>query len=352
MEQPVYKIRDSVENPNTMLVISWEPPAVPFGKLDFYELKTVFKKNNKLEEKIDRIKGTYCSLKYAVCQNDYENYQFSVRAVNVKQTPHATISARRRRNIVSNYNINPEDSALANYDEINHDGDSERRTIVLKRHSSPTIDTVNSNQQQILCDKKNKGCLPEVDNSKIEDSIYTDTDDENVLVKSTQLDVPLIPKNNYQCVEADDESLENFLRQDRFAEYLYGNWSNPSTHGCHYRNKEQGIAIIKVAGSCVLVLLIIVLIIFCCKKFKRMKDFEIELPSGLVENKDISKVSSNLENSKKKDEIIRARDEQEQSLLGTLRKCSISSSNTDETNSNCELTDEVHSEQDYSEVKK
>jgi cytokine receptor domeless len=78
---------------NSRIEVTWNLPSHPAGKLDYYELQTITKKNDVTTNvRIMRLRGRSCRLKNPICKNDTDKYEFYIRAVNVVLSPHADIS--------------------------------------------------------------------------------------------------------------------------------------------------------------------------------------------------------------------------------------------------------------------
>lgn len=68
-------------------VITWKPPTVPGGKLDYYEMAV--SREGDVHHMIVYLNSTNCTLDISPCTNGYP-LSFKVRAVNLDYAPHAT----------------------------------------------------------------------------------------------------------------------------------------------------------------------------------------------------------------------------------------------------------------------
>lgn len=67
--------------------VTWEPPAMPNGQVQYYQVKVINKIGNKEEEHISTTRGTKCTYNFKKCDLGVDVHSFSVRAVNVVSTP-------------------------------------------------------------------------------------------------------------------------------------------------------------------------------------------------------------------------------------------------------------------------
>lgn len=89
MQQP-----STIDTNNSRIQLGWTEPSILAGKVDYYELRTVIMKNDvRTYDHITQIAGDLksCQLKYVICSNDSDKYEFSVRAVNVIPSLHAKL---------------------------------------------------------------------------------------------------------------------------------------------------------------------------------------------------------------------------------------------------------------------
>lgn len=70
------------------LVIAWDPPALPNGKVQYYEVRLVNKiAGRDVSYNVSDIRGTKCTYSFKKCDLGVDKHSFQVRAVNVVNSP-------------------------------------------------------------------------------------------------------------------------------------------------------------------------------------------------------------------------------------------------------------------------
>lgn len=78
----------SIHDKGDEFFVKWDPPATPNGQVQYYEVKVVNKIGNEERElKNSEIRGTRCSYNFKKCDLGVDVHSFSVRAVNIVNTP-------------------------------------------------------------------------------------------------------------------------------------------------------------------------------------------------------------------------------------------------------------------------
>lgn len=294
---------------------TWTPPEKPSGPLDYYEVRLRLTLGNSHLEETVRINGTRCTLTKKYCNGEIDLFEISVRGVNVIQSAHAIV----RRDLAANY-IELENSQLG-YDS----GEG----TVLKRHSNAEIAEDPSLQNRHFA-KTNEKDLQKDDHGAKPATTETGA------VKPQ----PLFPKVELVCEEQVDRELDLFIKRDRFARHLKGNWSTAVASHCDHGS--VGIFNLLIVFLLILTIAFVYASFYAMKKIRKMKDIGVELPAGL-ENIKEETLGKGLEcNMNNRPDIKREVDflyssEQEQSLLRS-RMESGSSANT-ENSSHCECNE-------------
>lgn len=116
--------------------VKWDPPATPNGQIQYYEVKVVNKvggDNKAFEE--SKIRGTRCTYNFKKCDLGVDVHSFSVRAVNIVNTPF-----KKQINYPSDIDVSrlvcKEENDIRLRDVIYED---EHATILRGNWSSPTL---------------------------------------------------------------------------------------------------------------------------------------------------------------------------------------------------------------------
>lgn len=282
---------------NGQNIVRWHEPDIRAGLLQFYELRIEIKlmHDTKMHERIIRINGTQCTLAIGVCQT--EELHFSVRAVNVINSVHA------------------------DQEIIKHHVQQRDASNLHKRHSNPEIAT---------------------------DSRHSNYNFQEVQHPRAQtLDVHTNPEFNKICEEQYDEWLDRYLNADKHATMLSGNWSPKFQFACNH--EASGGFYFMLVFLAIITAALCYAALIAKRKLQRMKDIGVELPAGLEDIKEENK-GKNLDGGIiPRDNINRDIDliyssEQEQSLLRSRMESA--SSNSTESNSQCEYNEVRNSEFD------
>lgn len=274
-------------------LIEWNEPERPNGKNDFYELRVDEMKNGVLSmNKSIILKGLHCTPTFSLCVNKSDLYTFSIRAINVVYLDHH----RSARQI-----------AHTTYVDVDTVGahDVNRDTNLSKRHSNAEIDM-----------KSGANYISPV---------------REEFVVEPQTHHPLQHSHKYpkMCVEAETIDFEN-----QNVQLLYGEWSVSATHNCNY--VETSILVVWIIVAVFTSFMFISIMPFACKKFKKMKDIDFEMPPGLEDlgddkGKSFDENLTKIEKPSSNGNHHIVNDEQEESLLRSRKESS--SNNSVENNS-------------------
>lgn len=293
----------SYSNNRLIKSIEWSAPERPNGLNDFYELKVNIKKDGVLSSnKSIILRGRNCTPTFSLCVNKSDLYEFSVRAINIVHLDHSLTHHRSRR----------QNSEIAHtYVDVDTVGvhDVDRDTNLSKRHSNAEID-MKSGLNYIPKQKREEEVEPQNHHRHHSHTFSRDT----VL----------------ECVE----EITDFKNQNQ-NQYLYGEWSVPATHNCNY--VQTSILLVLIIVAIFTSFLFVGILHFACKKFKKMKDIDFELPPGLEDlgdDKAGKSFDDNLTKIEKPSSMGNhhiVNDEQEESLLRSRKESS--SNNSVENNS-------------------
>lgn len=296
--------RTRYSNNRLIELIEWSPPERPNGLNDFYELKVDVMKNGQLSSnKSIILRGLNCTPNFSLCVNKSDLYTFSIRAINIVNLDHSLAHHRSLRQ-------SPEIAhTYVDVDTVGvHDGD-DRDTNFSKRHSNAEIDM--------------KSGLNYIPTKKREDVEQQQQQHHRHHLHKFSRDTVL------ECTE------EIVDYKNSNVEYLYGEWSVAATHNCNYI--QTSILFVLIIGALFTSVLFGMTFLYLCKKFKKMKDIDFELPPGLEDLGD-DKGGKNFDDNLTKMEKPTANgnhhilnDEQEESLLRSRKESS--SNNSVENNS-------------------
>jgi hypothetical protein len=314
------------------LQIKWAKPTLSAGYIDYYELQIRITKSNKqMENTTVKILGTYtsCRMMTSICEDiNSDKYEFLVRAVNMKLTPHANKSEDETLNFKTLHQ--------RQLNEVSQETDDGKDTMTqFKRHSN--VD----NSYNLVQDTN---------------SVRQDGDYKPQKSFASPITVwPPSPQVTIMCAEEHNENLIRILDRDKFAEHLHGEWSKPLVHWCHY--SATGYRQYLLGFLAVSVSVCVVFVMFSVfRKYNRMKDIIIILPAGLEDIiKEDAKLGSIIDTEmQKKQERMKSKaveyvDEQEEKLLRTREESTSSSNSAGEVNSQCSAGDSVGSQRQHSE---
>lgn len=306
---------------NNSKILYWKAPEVAGGRLEYYDVQVLYTNNGKQMHKIIPINGTKCHFtrEFQAILSEEGQFDFTVRAVNVLQSPHFKMDylKRSKRDI----GIDRKDSLA--------------ESNLHKRHSKPEIDAAATGYKLNHNDDfTHKSSEPEVNTTPYTYYSVSSADLERIKI----------------CEEEDDQQFQNYLKADKWPTLFPGNFSVSFT------------LLQKVAGATsrgylyMIVLLIIFTVAFVygtfysVKKIKKMKDIGVELPEGLEDIKEESK-AKHLDSGITRDEIgrsidYRAHNEQENDPLVRFRMESASASGS-ENNSHSEYNEGIDNSIEY-----
>lgn len=259
-------LQSSYNGSDNKIVLRWDPPTYPAGKLDYYEVQTVTRRNQNqvVQYKTARTKYTNCFVMITCDPNTI--MEFKVRAVNVIWSAHSSNRhlTRRRRN------RHEEETMRSLYDDLDGSNQSEgHRSRALKRHSvlgteRPVLQTITDSDHKL----STKG-----------------------LDHERRYSMHVSP----MACHAEEEDIEKLLRTDPYSTELPGEWSQPYIHSCsdyeaNFLHHAKWIIVFVVVVFCV------VFGVYLVGRFKKMKNIDVELPPGLQDIGD--KLSGGLNSSK------------------------------------------------------
>lgn len=287
---------------HTIQLIEWHRPERPNGLNEFYELRVDVMKNGILSSnKSIILQGLNCTPTFSLCVNKSDLYTFSIRAINIvylEQQPH-------HRTLRHSSEI-----AAQTYVDVDTIGvhDVDRDTNLSKRHSNAEIDMKSSSNYippPIIREEVNHHQHHQKPHQFSRDSVL-------------------------EC----REEITDFKNQN--VQFLYGEWSVSATHNCNY--VQTSILLVLIIVAIFTSFLFVGIMHFACKKFKKMKDIDFELPPGLEDlgadkNKSfddsLTKIDKLSSSGNSNHHIVN--DEQEESLLRSRKESS--SNNSVENNS-------------------
>lgn len=295
--------RTSYSNNRLIQLIQWSPPERPNGDMDFYELKVDVMKNGQLSSnKTIILKGLNCTPNFLLCVNQSDLYTFSIRAINIVNLDHHR-SQRQISEIAHTY---------VDVDTVGvHDGNHD--TNLAKRHSNAEIAM--------------KSGLNYVSPKKRED-VDQQQQQQHYRHQSHKFSRTTVLECKEEIVDYKNPNVE----------YLYGEWSVAATHNCNYI--QTSILFVLIIGALFTSVLFGMTFLYLCKKFKKMKDIDFELPPGLEDLGDDKGGKSFDDNLTKIEKPTSngahhiLNDEQEESLLRSRKESS--SNNSVENNSSIE----------------
>lgn len=318
------------------IIVVWQPPLVQAGPIQYYEFKSQVKNGKNTKEYSVQINGTQCTIAFKLCPVSRDSYAFSVRAVNVVNSPHyhpivettAHPSSVHYRSASQSGHPTRDGAALKYIDlENSHESHDNTDSNLLKRHSNAEISNDSNNLNR---------------NEKIKrrsDLAAVDIVNKHYAVEHIEFDAsPAV-----LCREQDNIKLQRYLKADKFATHLHGEWTSPTAHTCVYPNEAGGFYFMLVF-LIIFTMAIVYGSFFGMKKLKKMKDIGVELPAGLEDIKQESN-PKNLDcgittrSDVTRDINLVYSSEQEQSLL--RMESGNSSSNSTENNSHCEYNEMV-----------
>lgn len=313
-------------SPDGPKFIYWDPPPKRSGLVQYYELKTRRTLGQNVDERIIQIKRTNCTLEILSCGNSANNFEFSVRAVNVIHSAHAEESIIQDYHQSLNFNKYHVKRDLAeNYislEQIHSDDSDDNRSNLLKRHSNAEITT---NSKYI---NSNRNYDDKIENKNSENKRLFEVTDHRAKD----------PSFHTICEEQNDEQLQQFIKADKYSTQLYGNWSSATVFYCNPGPTSGGVYFMLVF-LIIFTMAFVYGTFFVTKKFKKMKDIGVELPAGLEDIKEEAKGKNieggiNAHDDPNHDVDVISTSEQEQSLLRSRMESA--SSNSTENNSQCD----------------
>lgn len=308
-------------------LLKWNPPAMAGGRLEYYEVQVLYTNNgvNSRQERIIQINGTQCQFtkEFRDILGDGQ-FDYSVRAVNVLQSPHYKGHSvhKIKRDLLETYLDVETDHAK---------GESN----LLKRHSKPEIDTGSKSHN---LNHKDESYYKVSDNELI-DSPYKHYGG------ALSVDLSRIKI----CKEEGDPQLLDYLKADKWPTLYKGPYSVSYTHQTSSRSNASHYLYLVVL-LIVFTMAFVYATFFGFKKIKRMKDISVELPEGLEDIKEESK-AKHLDSGITRDELGRTLDyrtnnEQENDPLVRFRMESASTSGSD-SNSQSEYNEGIDNSIDY-----
>ncbi|XP_063699805.1 cytokine receptor-like [Culicoides brevitarsis] len=275
--------------------VSWTPPKVKSGHINFYELRSVSKYRGKIvDEKIVRIESKHLSCRRpSPCVPNIDTIEFSVRAVNIIRSPHA-----------------PDDNSMT--------------TQVTQKYR----DTTHNNR--------------------------IDTDDE-MAVHSTKHPLRHFSGHHQSC-EVEDKAYINWLDSDMYPEYLKGEWSKAIVTNCMHYGGIDAKTIVTMICSLVLMCTMLGVGYKFYQKIKHMKNILIVLPAELQDIQE-EKRPDNFDggNGAKKlakpdiimDNLGSVYEEEDRLLRKRTDTDSSAQNNSEESNSTAEAHDDCLEDQSY-----
>uniref|UniRef100_A0A336MQ57 CSON004107 protein n=1 Tax=Culicoides sonorensis TaxID=179676 RepID=A0A336MQ57_CULSO len=294
-----------IANDSDQIQISWSPPKIKSGHINYYELKTVWKShgNKIVRETTVRIGAKHLSCRrVSPCLADVDTIEYYVRPVNVIRSPHAADESFGTTQVTQKYH-----------------------------------DTTHNNRIDTDISGQTGGFF-------------------NAFVSSTVATKHPLRHHHQNCEENDPELLR-WIALDNYSEHLPGEWSKASITSCMLYGSIDAKSIVTIICSIFLMGTVFGVGFKFYKKIKDMKNIVIILPPGL---EDITKEirPENLENGGMKgklnkpdiimDKINLYADEEEDRLLRKRADTDSSGqSQSDESHSNTESHEDAVEDNTY-----
>lgn len=253
---------------DSQLFLTWLPPKLPSGRVEFYEVRVMVSKNNESEIlKTSRVVGRSCKMNIP-CYDPKNYYVLEVRAVNVAG-----------RNEVDFHTFTKRDTNKSYFNSL-HQGALKKR-----RHSNAEINaSIGSSYQIHETTEKNLRHRDERDNMNyfpISDEVQEDNNDDFI------------------CIGGEKE-VANILSKRKDSKFFYSTWQSGLSFACNET---------KFSKLTLLALVVIIVTMFMLstayyarKKYKKMSSIGLVIPEGLHESMHVSK---GVDNKIEHDNIIR-----------------------------------------------
>lgn len=278
----------TLANDSGQIQITWSPPRVKSGHINYYELKTVSKHRGMVMREITALIGSkHLSCRRASpCVPNIDTIEYYVRPVNVIRSPHAN--------------------------------DETSTTQVTQKYHDTTH------------------------NNRVDTDLSASLGYYSEMASTAATKHPM--RHHHQSCEENDTELLKWIAMDQYSEHLPGEWSKASITNCMHVGGVDAKTIVTIICSLFLMGTMLGVGYKFYQKIKDMKNIVIVLPPGL---EDITKEirPENLENSSIKkmskpdiimDNTVYADEEEDRLLRKRADTDSSGQSQSDESHSNIE----------------